>query len=228
MTLLQKLSLVATLSSATFSIAASIPKNVQKTILPDNVVRCEPNAGCINQTLFGRSYKVITTPRFTVMVSISNEGVYTRADVSIANHTDTPLSMSPEDFRVEVLTPKPKVLLYVSPASLVLPPPPAPKAAVAPAPQPATAASFVPQSSALATPADAPLTGEADPDAAEAREKEAADKAAAEHHLTATSIAPNEVTRGRVYFARDKKSNLVNVVIPIAGLVFEFPYAMKH
>ena len=228
MTLLQKLSLVATLSSATFSIAASIPKNVQKTILPDNVVRCEPNAGCINQTLFGRSYKVITTPRFTVMVSISNEGVYTRADVSIANHTDTPLSMSPEDFRVEVLTPKPKVLLYVSPASLVLPPPPAPKAAVAPAPQPATATSFVPQSSALATPADAPLTGEADPDAAEAREKEAADKAAAEHHLTATSIAPNEVTRGRVYFARDKKSNLVNVVIPIAGLVFEFPYAMKH
>jgi len=90
MTLLQKLSLAATISSATFSVAASIPRNVQKTILPDNVVRCEPNAGCINQTLFGRSYKVITTPRFTVMVSISNEGVYTRADVSITNLTPAP------------------------------------------------------------------------------------------------------------------------------------------
>src|SRR5258708_6172207 len=231
MTLLQNLSLAITISSATFSVAASIPKTIQKPILPDNVVRCEPNAGCINKTLYGRSYKVITTPRFTVMVSISTDGVYTRADVSIANHTDTPLSMTPEDFRVEVLTPKPKVLLYVSPANVVLPPPPAPKAAAAPAPRPAAAASFVPQSSALTTPADAadaPLTGEADPDAAEAREKEAADKAAAEHNLTATSIAPNEVTRGRVYFARDKKSNLVNVVLPIAGLVFEFPYAMKH
>ena len=96
---------------------------------------CEPNAGCVNQTLFGRSYKVITTPRFTVMVSISNEGVYTRADVSITNHTDTPLSMSPEDFRVEVLTPKPKVLLYVPPANLVLPPPP-PRAPPPAAPDP--------------------------------------------------------------------------------------------
>jgi hypothetical protein len=230
MTLLQKLSLAATLGSATFSVASSIPKDAQKTILPDNVIRCEPSAGCVNQTLYGRSYKVITTPRFTVMVSISSEGVYTRADVSIANHTDTPLSMTPEDFRVEVLTPKPKVLLYISPAHLVLPPPPLPPAAApastAPAPPP-TASSFV-QSPALTAAAPAPTVGEADPDAAEAREKEAADKAAAEQHLTATAIGPNEVTRGRVYFERDKKSHLVNVVLPIAGLVFEFPYAMKH
>jgi hypothetical protein len=223
MTLLQKLSLAATISSATFSIASSIP---QRTIQPDNVVRCEPNAGCVNQDLFGRSYKVINTPRFTVMVSITNEGVYTRADVSITNHTDTPLSMTPEDFRVEVVTPKPKVLLYVSPANVVLPPPPAPRAVAAPAPQPAGAASFVPPSATLTAPAE--MAGVADPDAADAREKEAADKAAAEKPLSATSIAPNEVTRGRVYFARDKKSNLVNVVIPIAGLVFEFPYDLKH
>jgi hypothetical protein len=229
MTLIQKLSLAATLGSATFSVASSIPKDAQKTILPDNVVRCEPSAGCINQTLYGRSYKVINTPRFTVMVSISNEGVYTRADISIANHTDTPLNMSPEDFRVEVLTPKPKVLLYIAPAHLVLPPPPLPPAASAPATplRPSTAASFVPQSPALSA-TTAPAVGEADPDAAEAREKEAADKAAAQQHLTATSIGPNEVSRGRVYFERDKKSHLVNVVLPIAGVVFEFPYAMKH
>jgi hypothetical protein len=228
MTLLQKLSLAATISSATFSVAASIPKNIQKTILPDNVVRCEPDAGCINQTLFGRSYKVINTPRFTVMVSISNEGVYTRADVSIANHTDTPLNMSPEDFRVEVLTPKPKVLLYISPANLVLPPPPLPPApAAAPAPPPPHAAAFI---ETVTTPAPPSTDVEALYAAAEqkAAQQEAVDKAAAEHHLTATAIGPNEVTRGRVYFERDKKSHLVNVVLPIAGLVFEFPYAMKH
>ena len=122
MTLLQKLSLVATIGSATFSIAASVPS---KTILPDNVIRCEPNASCVSKVAFGHNYKVLTTPRFTVMVAVSNEGSYTRADVSITNNTDTPLNMSPEDFRVEVLTPKPKVLLYIPPANLVLPPPPA-------------------------------------------------------------------------------------------------------
>src|ERR1700730_16253486 len=165
MTLLQKLSLAATLGSATFSVAASIPKDAQKTILPDNVVRCEPSAGCINKTLFGRSYKVITTPRFTVMVSISNEGVYTRADVSIANHTDTPLNMSPEDFRVEVLTPHTQVPPSILPPARPPPPlPPAPAASTPtpPAP-PSTAASFV-SPSALATPATAatptPTVGE--------------------------------------------------------------------
>ena len=223
MTLLQKLSLAATISSATFSVAASIPKNIEKTILPDNVVRCEPSAGCINQTLFGRSYKVITTPRFTVMVSISHEGVYTRADVSIANHTDTPLSMSPEDFRVEVLTPKPKVLLYVSPAKLVLPPPPLPPAPAA-APTPTPPSPTEAQTNPAAPDVEA-LYAAAQQKAAQ---QEAAEKAAAEQNLTATAIAPNEVTRGRVYFERDKKSHLVNVVLPIAGLVFEFPYAMKH
>jgi hypothetical protein len=237
MTLLQKLSLAATIGSTTLSIAASIPKTVQKTILPENVVRCEPNAGCINQTLFGRSYKVISTPRFTVMVAISHEGVYTRADVSIANHTDTPLSMTPEDFRVEVLTPKPKILLYVSPANLVLPPPPLPPAPTnTPTPQSPTAAVATPPPHAAAF-AEAGTTQppestdvEALYAAAEqkAAQQEAVDKAAAEQHLTATAIGPNEVTRGRVYFERDKKSHLVNVVLPIAGLVFEFPYAMKH
>src|ERR1700750_1834952 len=176
MMLLRRLALVATIStisSAGFSVAASIP-SVQKTILPDNVVRCEPSAGCINKTLFGRSYKVIDTPRFTVMVSISHEGVYTRADVSIANHTDTPLNMSPEDFRVEVLTPKPKVLLYISPAKLVLPPPPPPPAPAATPPP--HAAAFT---GSTATPAPQPTDVEALDAAAEqkAAQQEAVEKA---------------------------------------------------
>ena len=224
MTLLQKLSLAATLGSASFSVASSIPKDAQKTILPDNVIRCEPSAGCVSQTLYGRSYKVITTPRFTVMVAISNEGVYTRADVSIANHTDTPLSMTPEDFRVEVLTPKPKVLLYISPANLVLPPPP-------PAPTTAAPVTSLPVAAAASETNPAPQSNDVEALYAAAEEKaarqEAAEKAAAEKNLTATAIGPNEVTRGRVYFERDKHAHLVNVVLPIAGLVFEFPYAMK-
>jgi hypothetical protein len=235
MTLLQRLSLVATLGSTTFSLAASIPS---KIILPDNVILCEPNDACVTKTLFGRNYKVLTTPRFTVMVAISHEGIYTRADVSIANNTDMPLSLSPEDFRVEVLTPKPKVLLYVPPANLVLPPPPLPPASASTTPQPPAPGgnSFVAQSPALAATPDPAVnptsaTSEIDPVAAEAKEKalqEDADKTASEQHLAATSIGPNEIMRGRVYFERDKHAHLVNVVLPIAGVVFEFPYAQKR
>ena len=231
MTTLQKLSLAITISSATFSLAASVPN---KTIQPDNIVICEPSAGCVNETLFGRSYKVITTPRFTVMVSLSREGAYTRADVSITNKTDMPLSLTPDDFRVEVLTPKPKVLLYIPPDKLILPPPPLPLAPPETAPHPVGSA-FVTQSAAPSTNIDTatpppPPASAVDQIAAAEKEKaqqDAADKAAADHHLAATSIGPNEVTRGRVYFERDKKSHLVNVVLPIAGQVFEFPYAMK-
>jgi len=234
MTTLQKLSLAMSISSATFSLAASVPN---KTIQPDNIVICEPSAGCVNETLFGRSYKVITTPRFTVMVSLSREGAYTRADVSITNKTDMPLSLTPDDFRVEVLTPKSKVLLYIPPGKLILPPPPlapAPAATAPKSPAPVGIA-FVTQSAAPATNIDTatpppPPASAIDQIAAAEKEKaqqDAADKAAADQHLAATSIGPNEVTRGRVYFERDKKSYLVNVVLPIAGQVFEFPYAMK-
>jgi hypothetical protein len=207
MTLLQKLSLAATLSSATFSVASNIPK----TILPDNVIRCEPNTGCVSKTLNGRSYKVLDTARFTVMVAISHQGIYTRADVSITNKTDMPLPMSPEDFRVEVVTPKPKVLLYVAPAATASQPPASP-----------AGSAFLSQPS--------PAASEIDPISAAAKEKtsqEAAEKTAAEHDLSATSIPPNEAASGRVYFERDKRAHLINVVLPIAGQVFEFPYAMK-
>jgi hypothetical protein len=231
MMLLQKLSLAAILAPATLSVAASIPK----TILPDNVIRCEPDTGCLSETVNGHNYKVINTPRFTVMVAVSHEGSYTRADVSITNKTDMPLNISPDDFRVEVLTPKPKVLNYIPPASLNLPAPPA-----APAPQPAAAPAPAPPSPEPQPPAG-PATAESEaspvPPTAETdvlyvavKEKasqEDAQKAAVENHLSATSIPPNEATSGRVYFERDKHAHLVNVCLPIAGVVFEFPYAMK-
>jgi hypothetical protein len=217
MTLLQKLSLAATIGSATFAVAASVPK----TMLPDNVILCEPSAGCLNQSFYGRSYKVINTTRFTVMVAISKEGAYTRADVSVYNKTDMPLNLSPDDFRVEVVTPKPKILNYIPPSNLMLPIPSLPPEAAAPSQLPHTGNSFLPRSTTEASSAPAALGNET------RTSQEDLDKAAAEHHLSARSIPPNQATSGRVYFERDKHANLVNVVLPIAGLVFEFPYAMK-
>jgi hypothetical protein len=239
MTLLQKLSLAAIFTPAAFSVAASIPK----TILPDNVIRCEPDTGCLSATVNGHNYKVLNTPRFTVMVAVSHEGIYTRADVSIINKTDLPLNISPDDFRVEVLTPKPKVLNYIPPADLNLPSPPA-AAALQPTPAPQSAASPTPvpqqfpepqiQPPVPPTNAEAeasPARSTAESEVLNVPKKETApddeQKAVSEHHLSATSIPPNEATSGRVYFQRDKHAHLVNVCLPIAGLVFEFPYAMK-
>jgi hypothetical protein len=209
MTLLQEICLACTFGFATFSVAADLPK----TILPDNVVLCQPSSGCTDQTLFGRRYKVLMTPSYTVMVSVSTQGGYTRADVSIANNTGYPLNLTPDDFRVEVVYPKPRVLLYVPPADLkgIPLPPTLPRVDAAPASIPAAA------------------DGDA-PDAATKKKEalqEVAEQAAALQNLPAAAILPNEIARGRVYFERDKHSHLVNVVLPLAGVVFEFPYDMK-
>jgi hypothetical protein len=214
--LLQKITLVCTLGSAAASLAADLPK----TILADNVVRCQPTAGCTNKVLYGRTYKVLTTPRFVVMVSVSHEGEYTRADVSIANNTGLPLNLTPDDFRVEVVSPKPKVLLYIPPSSLKDIPPSPPVPAI----QPAAAAP-----STEAKPSTQPLNIDELYAAAKKRqaEQEAVDQAAALQHLTAATIPPDQVARGRVYFESDKHAQLVNLVLPIAGVVFEFPYSMK-
>jgi hypothetical protein len=221
MTLLQKALLLFASANSTFLVAADT-----RAIVPDNVILCTPNAGCTTETIFGRKYQVLTTPRFTVKVALSREGPYTRADVSIANNTGYSLNLSPEDFRVEVLTKKPKVLLYVPPSELkdVLPQPAPTQTAISPA-LPASAAEPPPPAETL--PANVDEAGLAAK--REAALQEAAEMAAIQKDLPSTSLPPNEVTRGRVFFARDneKKAEHVNVVLPIAGVVFEFPYVME-
>ena len=214
---------VALTGCSVLSLAAPVP-----TIIPDNVVTCGQNARCSNKVMFGRNYKVIETVKFTVMVSISNESGYTRADVSIANHADYPQNISPQDFRVEVVAPKPRVLLYVPPSELqnVAPPPPIPvvetPVAAAPAAEGGAAAPAAAGGAVVAPNIDE-LFAQAKKEAAA---KEAAEKAAALQNLAAAPIPSNEVVRGRVFFEHHPKAKQVTVVLPVAGLVFEFPYAM--
>jgi hypothetical protein len=210
---------VALTGCSVLSLAAPVP-----TIIPDNVVACGQNARCSNKVMFGRNYKVIETAKFTVMVSISSEGAYTRADVSIANHLDYPQNVSPQDFRVEVVSPKPRVLLYVPPSELqnVAPPPPIPVVEAPVAAVPAAEAGAAAPAAAV-TPNIDELFAQAKKEAAA---KEAAEKAKALRDLAAAPIPANEVVRGRVFFEKDPKAKQVNVVLPVAGLVFEFPYAM--
>ena len=236
------------MSLSVFSVAEKIPGKGPANLY-DNVLTCGVNVACTNKVMFGKNYKVIDAAKFTVMVSISSEGAYTRADVSIENHAGYSQGVSPQDFRIEETAPKPKVLLYVPPSELHLPPPPlvAPVTAakVAPAAGSVTVAAMkAPVVGAAATDAvagDAPAAArQAAPGtpnidelyAAAKREqtlKEAAEKEAAQKHLEARAIPGNEVVRGRVYFEKDPKAKEVKatVVIPVAGLVFEFPYTMK-
>jgi hypothetical protein len=225
---------------STFLSAAKIPTN-----LNDNVLTCGTNARCSNKVMFGRNYKVMQTAKFTVMVSISTEGSYTRADVSVQNNGSYSQNLSPQDFRVDVISPKPRVLLYVAPADLQLPPPkplpvvvPIVKKIEPPKTKPMLLqAAYVTQAgsvqeevadTAATKPPTAPTIDELYQAAKlEAVLKEAAEKAAAEKHLEAATIPANEIVRGRVYFERDHKAKMVNVVLPVAGQVFEFPYSME-
>jgi hypothetical protein len=169
-------------TSATLSLAANLPRNA-------NVVICQPNAGCIHHTIFGHDYKILNTDHFTVMVFLSNEGRYTRADVSITNLNPTPINLTPEDFRIEALASRSKVFFYVPPSQL----------------------------ENLPT-----LTRTSD-------DMESSELDAANPHLKAITIPPNQAVHGRVYFERDPRATpqQVNVVLPIAGTVFKFPDVIK-
>jgi hypothetical protein len=207
-----RIAVFASIFTSTLSFAANLPRNTQ----PYNVVVCEPNAGCIHHTIFGHDYKILNTDRFTVMVFLSTEGRYTRADVSITNLTPTPINLSPEDFHIQDLTFRSKVFLYVPPSQLEN----------IPAPTRATPNT--------ATDIPAPLANPnpelSDLEAAQQRAtQEAVELQAATAHLKAITIPPNQTVHGRVYFERDPTATPqpVNVVLPIAGTVFKFPDVIK-
>ncbi len=207
MTPLRKAVFATILSTTTFSFAANLPRN-------PNIVICQPNAGCIHHTIFGHDYKMLSTDRFSVMVFLSTEGRYTRADVSITNFTPTPINLSPEDFRIEAINSRSKVFLYVPPSQLENVPTPT-----------------------RATPNDAPAIPNpnsnseiSELEAARQRAaQEAVELAATTPHLKAIVIPPNQAVHGRVYFEPDPSAThqQVNVVLPIADTVFKFPDVIR-
>jgi hypothetical protein len=205
MTPLCKAAFASILSATTVSLAANLPRN-------PNIVICRPSAGCIHHTIFGHDYKMLSTNRLSVMVFLSTEGSYTRADVNITNLTPIPINLSPEDFRIEATTAKSKVFLYVSPSQLEN----------VPTPTQATPndAAPIPNSKFEISELEAVRQRAA---------REATEFAATSPHLRATTIPPNQAVHGRVYFERDPSAThqQVNVVLPIADTVFKFPDIIK-
>ena len=189
------------ITATTFSLAANLPRNTPSY----NVVVCQPNTRCIHHSIFGHDYKILSTDNYSVMVFLSNEGPYTRADVSITNLTPNPISLSPEDFRIEALSSRSKVFPYVRPENLQV--------------TPAAVVANIPSNEGI-TEIEA---------ARQRAAQEAAQLAAATPHLKAITIPPNQAVHGRVYFERDPGATHqpVNVVLPIADTVFKFPDIIK-
>ncbi len=196
MTPLRIAAVASIFTSATLSFAANLPHNA-------NVVVCQPNAGCIHHTIFGHDYKLLSTDRFSVMVFLSNEGRYTRADVSITNLTATPINLTPEDFHIQALTSRSKSLLL----------------------RPTLATAEPPNANSRDPKPPRPDTPLANPNP----NSENDELQAATPHLKAITIPPNQAVHGRVYFERESRATpqQVNVVLPIAGTVFKFPDVIK-
>jgi hypothetical protein len=205
-------------TATTLSLAADLPRSAPHS----NVVVCQPNTRCIHKTIFGYDYKMLSTDRFAVMVSLSSQGRYTRADVSITSFTSTPTKLSPEDFRIESLTPRSKVFRYVPPSQLEN----------IPAPTRATriTAPDDPEPPANPNPEFTQISQLSRRDAARQRAaQEALELYAATPDLKPIILPPREAVGGRVYFERDQrtKHQQVNVVLRIAGTVFRFPYVIN-
>ena len=179
---LKQIALILLLAAATtLAFGASIPRSVS-----GNIVTCQANAGCFNQLINGRIYKVLKTPTMTVKLTLWNEGNVTRADVIIANSSGLELSVLANDFRVDVLSPKPRTLSYL-PSSAV--PHLAARAIAVP----------VPGVVQIENPTE----------------------------LSTNSVLPDRNLHGRVSFERDPRAQQMNVVLPISGAVFEFPYVLQ-
>ena len=178
MNLIQKTSVALLALASSLAFGASVPRSVS-----GNIVTCQANSGCFNQLINGRIYKVLKTPSMTVKLSLWTEGDVTRADVIIANNSGLQLNVLANDFRVDVLSPKPRTLSFVPSASV---PHLAPIAAI-------------------------PGIVSIEPAA----------------ELSTNLVDPDRNLHGRVSFERDPRAQQMNVVLPISGAVFEFPYVLQ-
>ncbi len=182
--------LSASVPTAVFG--AALSKAAQGTIHT-----CQGWSGCTNETIDGRVYKVLRTAEMVVKVSMSTEGEYTRADVSITNNSSAQLEVSPAEFRVDVLTPRPRTLEYVEPASLRLP-------VVAASDEMKRGGGRRPAGRVMRS-----LPPKPEPD------------------LAASGVRPDGAVEGKVFFERDRRAKTLNVVLPISGAVFAFPYQVQ-
>jgi hypothetical protein len=217
------------------------------------IIVCEESSGCTHQYIDGQKFKILTTDNTVVIVALLMGEHYMRADVSVSNNTQAAIDLLPNQMLLEVVTPKPKPLPFVSPDQIA-------KSAShraawanalngmggAMATQQTTtqtsSSGTVNSNSSDGTYTNGTYNGSSTstsstPDyAAQARANERIRERNAavaslqaglmQTSLKANSVMPGQSVRGYVYFEREKHAALLNLTIPIAGTLYEFPFAL--
>ena len=162
-------------------------------------VTCELSRDCTQETVDGRRFYVIQTPQLVVKVAIDADPKYNHIAVQLHNRSSYDIRFSPSDFRIEETQPKFKRLSYIEPGKLHLP---RVKNARRSLPRPALGNTFM---------AEPP--------------QESGSQPAGPVFLASSTLAPSGNASGEVFFERDKSNGGMTLLLPIAGLIYEFPYA---
>jgi hypothetical protein len=222
-------------------------------LTPPKVVVCEENSGCSHQYIDGQKFKILTTANSVVIVALLMGEHYMRAEVSVSNNAQTSVDLLPDQMLLEVVSPKPKELPFVSPDQIAKSV--GHRAAWANilngmggamATQQTTtetsSSGTVNSSSSDGVYTNGTYNGSSTsttsiPDyAAQARANERIRERNAavaslrsslvQTSLKANSVMPGQSVRGYVYFEREKHATSLKLTIPIAGTLYEFPFEL--
>jgi hypothetical protein len=192
------------LSSAAISSAGVLPRQADS-----NTLTCPETSGCRHETIDGRVYSVLATPELVVRVSLSTEGDYTRADVSVSNNSGIRFDLLPADFRIDVVSPHPHTLESVSPASM-----------------PSASRELALQLRSR-TGKRANLRVKAQPAASELYTSAVLLPPKPQPDLAVGTVLPDGTAEGKVFFLRDPGARTIHLILPISGAVFEFPFQVQ-
>jgi hypothetical protein len=180
---------------AAFVAVGGVSSPAQVVVRSGSILSCHPGTDCTEETVDGRRFYVMQTPQMVVKVAIEPDAKYSHVTVALENRGGFDIRVAPSDFRIEMTDPKFKRLSYLEPEKLKLP---------------RVKAAKVQKTAAPA----ASLMGAV-------RESESS----APKFLQSATLAPAATASGEVYFERAGGSGTMSLLLPIAGSIFEFPYA---
>ncbi len=169
-----------------------------QVIRSGNFITCDVSKDCTQETIDGKRFYVIQAPQMTVKVAIDPDPKYSHIAVSLENRAPYEIHVTPSEFRIEVSEPKFKRLSYIEPEKLHLPKVKSAKSS------PAPSKAAVTNSFAASAPSTSQVGGPS--------------------FLTETVLAPSAATSGEVFFERANGGGASSVLLPIAGVIYEFPF----
>jgi hypothetical protein len=231
------------------------PTCAQQPAIPSpKTVVCDESVGCTHQYIDGYKYKILTTDKLTLSVSLGANAKYARVSVTVLNKSTAPIDVLPERFSIDETKPKERIFSYVPFEKIVKSD--ARRAGWANAIN-AFGAGMATQQATTQTSTNGTINATNSdgtysngtyngtttsttsvPDyAAQAHAQEnirrrregiaAESDSLSKLSLKANSVLPNQTVSGFAFFDFDKKAQNITVVIPIDGITYQIPFQMK-